>query len=182
MKALIFAAIAILQLGIPLAMIAKYEAVLAFGEEYKFRCAPVDPVDHLRGRYVALSFDATGFSADNAYSNRVVSRWAELAVDENGFAYAKSSSERKPSSGVCLEYAVRWGMVELPFDKYFMNEAAAPEAEDAYRKSTLRPNGAGRDWKSDSYLTVKVWHGYAVGERLFIGGKPVEELIGKGRR
>lgn len=181
MKTWLFAALAALQLALPLSMIAKYESVLAFGKEFKFRCAPVDPADPLRGRYVALNFEAKGFEAGSGWTSRASTRWAELGVDESGFAFAKSSSERKPSSGDFMRYGVRYGRPLMPFKQYFMNEQAAPEAEAAYRRSTRRQRGDNGAWKSDAYLLVKVWRGCAVGERLFIDGRPVEELrSGKG--
>lgn len=168
-KTLLFAALVLLQLGIPFAMIAKYEAVLAFGEEYKFRCAPVDPVNPLCGRYVALNFDAKGFDHDDGNT-----RWALLAVDKDGFAYAKTTSDKKPASGPCLKYNANWNRPQFSFSQYFMNEKAAPEAENAYRQSVRRD----AEGKADSYLVVKIWHGQAVGSQLFVNGKRIEELVG----
>ena len=45
------------QLAVPVAMIARREIALRQGESFRFRCAPVDPVDPFRGRYVDLQFD-----------------------------------------------------------------------------------------------------------------------------
>lgn len=45
------------QLAVPASMIVQRETVLTQGRVYKFKTAPVDPVDAFRGRYVALRFE-----------------------------------------------------------------------------------------------------------------------------
>ena len=179
MKTLLFAMLAIIQLGVPLAMVAKYEAVLAFGREYKFRCAPVDPSDPLRGRYVALDFEAARRDGQHEYN---LPRWVALASDEKGFAKVADVLTAPPAKGDFIKATTTWNGLQFPFNQYFMNESSAPEAEAAYWHSARRPAGESRDWKPDTYLVVKVWRGQAVGKQLFIDGKPVEELVGKGRR
>ena len=178
MKALLFTLLALLQIGIPLAMIAKYEAVISYGTEYKFRCAPVDPVDSLRGRYVALNFEAANISRKD-YED--VPCWASVSKSEDGFAKVEVSDAR-PTSEDFFKARKQWNRLQFPFDKYFMSESAAPKAEAAYRNSTRRPLGETRDWKPDTYLVVKIWHGCAVGSQLIIDGKPVEEIVAKPER
>ena len=175
MKALLFALLGLLQIGIPLGMIAKYEAVIKFGSEYKFRCAPVDPVDSLRGRYVALNFEAANIKCRESGINC----WATVSKDENDFAKVELSDE-KPKTGDFFKARKNW-MVLFPFNMYFMNESAAPEAERLYRNAARRPMDAPKDWKPNTYLLVKIWHGCAVGTSLIVDGKPVEELIAKGK-
>ena len=177
MKSLLIALLAVIQLGVPLAMIAKYEAALAFGQEFKFRCAPVDPIDNLRGRYVALNFDLK-LPADDKYSSSEKIHWALIEPDADGFAKAVSVSDYAPGRGTAIKYSTKWGSAELPFNKYFMNESLAPQAEQAYRAATARRiDEAAATKASNCYLTVKIWRGIAVSEQLYINGQPVEELL-----
>jgi uncharacterized membrane-anchored protein len=176
MKTIILIILAVLQLGIPLAMIAKYEAVMKYGREYKFKCAPVDPVDRLRGRYVALRFEAEPASCE-VYENRCRSIWVSIEKDENGFVKIKESSLVKPAQGDSIKMKIPpFGRPNFPFDKYFMNEALAPAAEEVYRKHTRLGDISGEKYLSDCYLVVKVWRGSATAVALMVGDKPIEEL------
>ena len=177
MRILLFAILALVQLGVPLSMVARYESVLAFGNEYKFQCAPVDPVDHLRGRYVALGF-RTPIPASADYS-RVSAIKIQIKKDADGFALLSILPNGATPEGEIIDCSSRWGRVQLPFDKYFMNENQAPEAEAAYRSAVRRSvqNPQTGVWSPDCYLVVKIWKGYAVGSSLVINGKPVEELL-----
>ena len=55
-RAAVLTAVCVAQLAIPAWMLVSRERVLAEGEPHRFECAPVDPVDVFRGRYVALGF------------------------------------------------------------------------------------------------------------------------------
>ncbi|HOD52465.1 MAG TPA: hypothetical protein PLM14_17660, partial [Candidatus Hydrogenedentes bacterium] len=57
-----------------------------------------------------------------------------------------------------------------PFDRYYMEEAAAPEAERIYRE---------RARNSMVYVTVRISRGTGVITGLFVDGRPVEEMIRK---
>ncbi len=176
-----FALLALAQIAAPLLQIAKYEAVIAWGTEYKFKTAPVDPPDVLRGRYVRLSFDAER-EADKLESGRSYGRdygsrfWISISSGEDGFAKVSGVSRSKPSSGDAFSVVYDYRF-QFPFNQYFMNEWKAQGAEDAYRRSNVRRNSG--DAPSDrppTYATVKIWRGAAVLTNLYIEGKPVSEL------
>ena len=59
-RLLVFALVGFAQLAVPASLIWKRERTLRQGHVWKFRTAPVDPVDAFRGRYVALEFEAEG--------------------------------------------------------------------------------------------------------------------------
>ena len=61
--------------------------------------------------------------------------------------------------------------ISFSFNRYYMNEAAAPMAEDKYVEASRR-NAEARAW-----LNVRVKDGTAVIEGLVIDGVPIEELI-----
>lgn len=70
---------------------------------------------------------------------------------------------RKVSTG---KYRTRFRM---PFDRYYMDEALASEAENAYRDASRRE-------RRDAVVIVRVWHGLTVIEGVEVGGKPIQDL------
>jgi hypothetical protein len=61
--------------------------------------------------------------------------------------------------------------LQFSFNRYYMNESAAPEAEQRYFQALTR-NANRRAW-----LTVRVKDGIAVIEGLFIDGVAIEEIV-----
>ena len=59
--------------------------------------------------------------------------------------------------------------VELPFNRYYMDENLAPDAEAAYRERALDP---GQTW-----IALRVLGGRGVIEELYLGGKPVGQFL-----
>ncbi|MDA3925227.1 MAG: GDYXXLXY domain-containing protein [Kiritimatiellae bacterium] len=59
--------------------------------------------------------------------------------------------------------------IEVPFDRYYMDEKLAPRAEQAYRDNSRRG-------KQDAVLNVRVRNGYALIESLEVGGVPIRDL------
>ncbi len=51
-----------------------------------------------------------------------------------------------------------------------MEEELAPEAEQAYQRASIRG-------QQKAYVTVRVGHGEAVLEELYIEGKPIREYL-----
>ncbi len=59
--------------------------------------------------------------------------------------------------------------LRMPFDRYYMDEKLATEAESAYRDASRRE-------KRDAVVTVRVWQGLTVIEGLEIGGRPIQDI------
>ena len=164
------------QLAVPLAMIARREITLRQGETFIFRCAPVDPVDFFRGRYVDLAFDVERYDgpiADRLSRGQTV--FAHIEKDDDGFARIVGLDTTPPESGAYVRCRVRWTgwnnvTLELPFGRYYMEETKAQDAEDLYRERL-----AGEPGKA--WVETRVLGGYAVLEELFIDGEPVLELL-----
>ncbi len=175
LRLLVFAALAVVQLGVPASMIYKRESVLRYGRVFKFKTAPVDPVDAFRGRYVALSFQANTAPTKETFS-AATQVWAVLTEDENGFAkIERVSRTRIDADNVMLVTTARWNsegsvQVDFPFDRYYMEESAAPRAEEAYRANSQRSN-------QNAYVTVRVYHGSAAIEELYVDGKPIRDFL-----
>ena len=140
-----------LQLLIPGYMIFRYYDTLATGEDYKFVVAPYDPYDPFRGRYVALRAEQPMYGPGN---------YALLNRDEQGYAVVSGWSETRPTGIAYVQ--------NLSLNRYYMNEAMAPEAERIQR------NLADTD---SLYLLVKVKNGSYVIEGLYLNGIPIEQYI-----
>lgn len=112
---------------------------------YDFKLSLYDPYDPLRGRYVRLDsvMEVTlPGTAENefAYGDRI---YASLERDPEGFAEITGLHKTPPANGDYIKVEYRWSnldhgsrvremlthTVELPFDRFYMNEKAAPEME-----------------------------------------------------
>jgi hypothetical protein len=199
LKISLFLVVGLAQLGAAGWSIARYETVLASGTPYKIEVAPVDPADAFRGRYVAVQPSVTvpppiaqeteQLLQSIQSGNAIV--FVRLAVDEQGFARAAGIVQERPEQGDYLEIAHAWpvwtprpddpGRSDLTayrlgfsFNRYYMNETAAPAAERSYFEA--RRNANRRAW-----LTVRVKDGVGVTEGLFIDGAAIEEVVRQSR-
>lgn len=177
----LFVAVAIVQLAVPINQIRKYENILHTGTIYKFRTAPVDPYDVFRGRYVALNYADTIASLKQGQRLEYgAPAYVSLRKDSAGFAQFEEVSSTPPSEGDYLrvEYISKSGGTDnihfqLPFDRFFMEETKAPQAEAAYRKYANR-RGQKID---DTYVIVHVKGGRGVIEDLYIKDKPIRGFL-----
>lgn len=169
--------VCVLQLLIPASMIGKREAALRHGTAYRFKTRPVDPHDPFRGRYVALQFEENSVKLEGESVEQGRKLFAEVYEGEDGFAKLGKAGTDRPESGdyIKVRAIYRSGgslRVNLPFDRYYMNEKRAPEAERAYW-------GANRGTNRNTFAVVKVLDGMAVTEGLYIDGVHVLEYLEK---
>ena len=175
-----FVVLALVQLFVPLKMILDREEVLANGEVYKFKTAPVDPNDPFRGKYINLSFEASQFPvtvADAWTINQEV--FVQLATDADGFAQVLDVTNEPPSSTPFVEAKIRSIspdvlFLEYPFERYYMEETKAYEAEQRYRETLL-------DSLQTTYALVRIKEGKAVLEAVMLNGVPIQEIISEER-
>ncbi len=168
----LFCILVMIQIAVPFSMLVRRERVLRTGEQFKFKTAPVDPIDVFRGRYVAIGIEENRTAVPKGltlqYGQKV---YAIIETDESGFARLKSVSLSPPAGKTYIRAKVDHadsGEVRLmyPFDRYYMEEGSAPKAEEAYREHSMRE-------EHDAYVTVRVRSGYAVLEELYVDGKPI---------
>jgi len=174
----LFLGLVFLQLLVPYSMIAKREIVLRQGVAYKFKVAPVDPYDAFRGRYVALRTQENVVPVAPqmkvSYGQAV---YALISVDEQGFARLTGISLQRPGGQSYLRAKVSSSRYEnkvhlnLLLDRYYMEESAAPRAQELYRKHTAKAD------RKDSYILVRVKDGFAVIENLYVGGEKIEDAV-----
>lgn len=174
LRLIIFLLVALAQITVPASMIWKRQRTLREGRLWKFRTAPVDPVDAMRGRYLVLRFEAENFSSATPlpYQDTV---YVKLKEDADGFAAVDQVDVKLPE-GDDVVWAEGFssyqgkGHVRFSFDRLWVTEANAPAAERAYADHSRRE-------KIDAYATVRVMAGDAGIEELYIAGQPLREYL-----
>lgn len=176
----LFAVVAVVQLAVAGGAIIRSELALRDGEVFRFRIQPVDPVDAFRGRYVAIRFALDRAPApDGLEPTRRQWVFVPLFVDEDGLAVFGPAALEPPASGPYLrlrsggiypdENGERRVWVTMPFNRYYMDENLAPEAERAVWN---RPRG-----QREAFVTVRVRKGVGVLEELYIGDIPIHRWL-----
>ena len=168
LRLLIFVPLALVQLAVPGWMIFRQENILKHGRVFKFKTAPVDPYDPIKGRYIALRFDAETGKGVNYEVDKTV--WVQFETDAQGFAKVKQVSATPLNGDDVVEAVRRWGSLSFPFDRYYMDEKSAPKAETAYRANSTRAH-------ENAYATVRILNGHAALEELYIDDKPIREFL-----
>ncbi len=172
----LFFALAVVQLSAPVSMILRQENIFKVGEEFKFRTQPVDPFDAFRGRYVALRLEenqVVNTESTNFKSGQQV--FAQIVVGADGFAKLGAGTRSAPVDTAFIKARVSYVngnkvYLDLPIDRYYMQEFKAPRAEELYRKHSSRQ-------VSDAYVVVKISGGVPVVKALYVAGKPIEDLL-----
>jgi uncharacterized membrane-anchored protein len=175
------------QLAVPFRMIRSREKILSNGQLYRFKTQPIDPADPFQGRYVRLRLEAETIECD---SDRIVDMqrkqpiYATLETDEDGFAFFSDWSSERPADGDYLKtryryvdrtwikasksYVTNGIRIDLPFDRYYMDEAKAPRAETLAREALRRDD--------DCWASVRILNGKGIIEDVFVKGTPLREL------
>jgi uncharacterized membrane-anchored protein len=179
------ALLCVVQWAIPALLIQRNQATLGEGTAYRFRTAPVDPIDPFRGRYVALDFAAARVEVPATRDYEPDARmYAPIEVGEDGYAHLLPPLPQAPVQGDYLVVRIGWRdeahqlRLELPFDRYYMNEDLAPQAERLYLDRNRMPmSGDDDDPRRPAYVVVRVRGGNAVIEELYIDDLPVRERV-----
>ena len=170
-RLVVFGLIAFAQLAVPGSLIWKREHTLRQGSVWKFRTAPVDPVDAFRGRYISLQFEAeTQEISPPANAGAGDPVFVTLKANTDGFAEIDQVSSTKPAGDDFLAAELSGTTISLPFDKYWVNERDAPAAEAAYFAQSRRD-------QRKAYVTVRVFRGDAAIEQLYLDGKPLGDYL-----
>jgi uncharacterized membrane-anchored protein len=172
----LFILMVILQLFVPLKMILDREIILRYGTEFKFKTAPIDPHDPFRGKYISLQFyeSLVDLPSDKEWlSGETI--YLILSADADGFAVVDSITGEKPSGSqhylkakVSYYYSGRV-RVNYPFDRFYMEESKAYDAELAYQESQA-------DTTITAYALVSIKDGESVLKDVLIDGVPIREI------
>ncbi len=172
----LFASLIVVQIALPVSMIVQRESTLKNGTAFRFKTAPVDPYDAFRGRYVALRVEVNKVNRPQGMdltSGQKV--FAQLSVDEKGYAQISQIATQKPRGADYLIVTVGYSSahevsLHLPIDRYYMEEKAAPRAEQIYRDHSRRD-------KQEAYVIVRIKDGFAVVEGLYVGDQSIEDIL-----
>ena len=176
---LAFILVALVQIYVPAKVILDRAIVLRSGKEFKFKTAPIDPSDPFRGKYINLNFNENTFEIQNREN------WANgetvfvlLTTDNNGFAKIRSVSKTKPLDNqdflkAKVDFIIYDGSklsIEYPFDRFYMEESKAYNAELTYNRTI-------RDTSQVTYALVNIKNGESVLKDVMINGIPIREIV-----
>lgn len=177
--ATVFVIMVVAQLFIPAQMILERENVLNTGHSFKFKTAPVDPYDPFRGKYVTLNYSETNFYVDDSTWNGQGKAYVLIKEDDEGFASISDVVREEPSETQDFIYCdIRYNTwnephyisVEYPFDRFYMEESKAQEAETFVRQFAIDSNEV-------TYAMVSIKDGQAVIKDVYIGDKPIKDYV-----
>ncbi|MGB4269142.1 MAG: GDYXXLXY domain-containing protein [Spirochaetota bacterium] len=175
---ILFIAIAIVQISIPLYLIAKREYILKTGTPYLFLTRPVDPIDIFRGRYLLIKYD---FEDDlekslkekyssQPYSHKIVYLCLTQSKDKVGTIKEISEVPPQGSNYIKLKIVVskNYTNYSLNFNQFYMDEFKATQAESIYQAQSQ---------KKEAYALVYVKNGDVVLADLLIDNIPIRQYL-----
>jgi len=175
-----FIIIALVQLYVPASMIFNKEKVLETGAVYKFKTEPIDPNDPFRGKYIILNFERNTFQVENTEDwTRGEYIYVYLTQGSDGFARINSITKEKLTDNqdfikTKVKYiasdSTNTITVEYPFNRFYMEESKAYEAEVVYRQSQV-------DTTNLTYALVSIKNGDAVLKDVLINETPIREIV-----
>jgi len=179
---LIFVGLALIQLLVPFQMISSKELVLKEGIPYKFKTRPVDPTDPFRGKYITLNYELRSAETNDTLWTRNDDIYIKLKKDSLGFAKIdKVSRAEFKGSDTFVKGRVTWGdsyngkvNFNLGFNRYYMEESIAYNAEVAYIES-IRDSLP----KNDTYAVVYIREGSAVLADVIINEMSIKDYVDK---
>ena len=177
----LFILMALAQWAVPVQMIMKKDLVLREGIRYKFLVQPIDPNDPFRGKFIVLNFRDNYLKVpakkDTRNNNDKV--FITFQPDKNGYAKIREISSTKPGRDDYLESEI-WYMsqekdstsifIEYPFNKFYMEEYKAPEAERVFIERLP-------DSSQKAYALVSILKGDAVINDVFINDSSIQQVL-----
>jgi uncharacterized membrane-anchored protein len=177
---ILFGVMCLAQWIVPGKIIYDSERILEEGTVYKFKTAPIDPSDPFRGKYITLNFEQNFLTfTDSLEWSTGQEIFVTFTVDSAGYAVPERAFHDQPPSKTYLrtnvEYVNYYGdnyKVEfrLPFDRLYLEESRASEAEKAYWQ-------AQQDSAQAAYALVSIGDGQAVLKDVIINDKPIHDII-----
>ena len=151
---------------------------------HRFKVTLFDPYDPMRGRFLRLQvlpntyrWEKPLFPEGKAMF-RAPTAWIRLGRDQEGFAKIEHLSLEPLAGPGCLKVKAHlcWNNkkkmyeVHYPFDRYFINEKLADDAEAALTGATRT--------KRPAEIRVRIYpDGNFMIEELLLDGKPIREIL-----
>ena len=175
-----FILMALAQWYVPAKMILDREVVLSTGKDFRFRIAPIDPNDPFRGKYITLNFRENRFPVSEVENwERNDDVYVVLGTDRQGFAKIQDVSKVSPRHNAAIvkarvQYVESEGdnhlIIEYPFNRFYMEESKAFEAERVYMESLA-------DTTKVTYALVSIRENRAVLKDVLVDGTSLKELV-----
>ena len=180
---LLFALVAIAQAFVPLKMIYDSEKIQHEGTVYKFRTQPIDPTDPFRGKYITLKFDAEELPTNDTTWVSREQVFVYIENDSAGFAKVRQLSREEIANGgdyfmAEINYYYDYDKtvrINFPFNRYYMEEGKAAEAESTYNRHSRKGN------TKTAYAIVAINEGYTAITDVIVDGMPIREYVLKER-
>lgn len=172
---IIFGLAALAQWAAPLSQIWTHEQTLVKGTLIKLKCSAPDPYDPLRGRYLAVRPDQREASVSAGMKlKRGMHVYASLTIGADGLATLSDVSLTPPASGDYIRLIAGYTSsdktsIEWPFDRFYINEKLAPEADEWFAENIRSAKGV--------IAEVRVLDGRAVLADLSFDGKSFREIL-----
>lgn len=175
----LFVIVALVQIFVPAQMVMESEETMVLGTTYRFKTRPIDPTDPYRGKYITLDFEMSSFQTKDSTYTRGDNIYVYLQNNDDNFAKVDTIS-KKPLNNekdyvVAKVTASYVGIVrfQLPFNKFYMEETKAYDAELAYKKAIRDslPNNV--------YALVYVKGDNAVLKDVLINEVSIQEYVDK---
>lgn len=177
-----FGLMVLAQWWVPVEMILGSQRILEEGHPLKFRCAPVDPTDPFRGRYIVLDFEVARVEVkpeqDFGAAKEV---YLVFSKDSLGFARVESVSANPPVGSplfvkapiafIDTEGGRKFLNLDLPFTRFYLEETKAPIAESLYRQGVS-------DTLGNTYGLVYIRNGEARIGDVFIRDTSILKRLG----
>ena len=172
---ILFGIAVLAQWVVPLTDILQYEQVLTQGTLVKFKCSAPDPYDPLRGRYLAVRPEQGEVSwPAGTQLRRGMQVYAAITTGADGLATLTGLSLTPQSSGDYVQLKAGYvhnekAEIEWPFDRFYINEKLAPEADLWFAENIRSDKGI--------IAEVRVLKGRAVLADLSLDGKSFREIL-----
>ncbi len=188
----VFAVILLSAIAYPVTKIIQFEFPAIPPRVFRFRCELVDPYEPFRGRYVRLSPRPEMIDLPVRSGRNSPISYAVLGTDEKGMATVLDLVGEPPADGrpfVRIRYRgyyPDWSRngdsdkkksfhhIKFPFDRFYMNEHLAPEAEKAMNRSLV-------EQKNGCAVVVRIYSdgNFAVDD-LELKGFPIRDVLKSG--
>lgn len=167
-KWVVLALVLLAHLTIPLILILNFQIVLGRGEDFKILARPIDPTDPFRGKYVALQLEleVPKWISVSASAETI---WVRLEADIHGFASIIELTDYELKGPGVLKIShpnFRRDKLILPYDRYYMEEGIAYQAEIV-----------AREFSDSTYVVLTVKDKIGLLSGLYLSGIRIEDYI-----
>ncbi|MBT8219133.1 MAG: GDYXXLXY domain-containing protein [Bacteroidia bacterium] len=174
-RKIIFSIYAVGLLAFPLMTVWNQQSIFDDGSIYKFKCAPIDPNDIFRGKYVQLGFDNNFIPKSTLSIDIGQTVYGRIAIDQAGYAFVTEIANVPFGKETYLELQnvqdqgdiIRF---DYPFNRLYMNEEKAPKAEELFRDELSNTD-------AEIYARVYITEGRFLLDDVFVNEMTLKQLV-----